>query len=354
MKVGIVIQGKVDNLFILQKSIEYLSKSFSKEDIVISTWDEQGKLRKEQDAFSDKDGNIFGIKTIRTSTEMTKKYGESFNAINVNNIIYQSLSTLMGIQHFKGYTHIIKMRSDEFYEKMDLFSDKVKSDDRMHFSSLFSRNDFPFHIGDHVVGGRAEDMTTMFGGMVNYTYELLTSKGGRKFYTEWLDRKWNRSIFNNTQGDVSKLYPLTWSDICPEVKLTINYLTLKESKPPVVKQQVELMNKHFCSFDVRDFGKFYFCANSVGKGTIITDSNVDKSGRITNVEADYNCQHEPWIICPDEISNSLISTLIDAELRNNSDLKDLDSDYDIYCKMYHPYKVHRNYMHKTKVQASKG
>ncbi len=347
-KVGVVIQGPIRNLFILQKNIDLLSKFFDSKDIVISTWNDKGKARTEQDSFSDSQGNLFGIKTIRTDTSFNKRYGTSFEIVNGDNVLYQCLSTAVGINHFDSYDYIIKVRTDEFYDRLDLFKDQILSDNRIHCGSLFFRNDHPWHIGDHIVGGNIQEMKNLFVGALDYFKTLLNNTNGNIFYQEFLEKKWSKCIFNEPNGDVARLASLYYSDICPEVKITVNYISLKEKKLPAVKNHVELMNKYFNAYDVRKFEKFYVSATHISDGIIVTNNDIDNDGNINIKNQFSECEggHPEWIACNSDHKNALIKVLIESETRNNSYIKSIDSDFYTFCCMYKPIKIHLEYKDK--------
>lgn len=338
-KVGVVIQGALNDA--IYKNINILKRSFNTNDIVISTW--KSKFQN--------DGDIGGIKVIRSDTDIFNKFTDLFALFNLDNIIFQCFTTTQGIQHLhsQGCTHVIKVRSDEFYDDMSLFRDAILSDNRIHSCSLFFRNDFPYHIGDHLVGGRIEEMYNLFGKYLEYTHDLMTSPNGHIFKDEVDTLKWPNRIFSNVNSDFCRMFKLTHVDICPEVKLCSQYIELKERRQIYAHEHVELIKKYFKPFDVRNFNRFKFCSNSVYNGIKITEENFDTNGNII-IEGDKCEPHEDWLLCENCAGIALVECLLKSEVRKEEDIVFLDDDFTKYCSLYSPTTVAESTKNMTKIQ----
>jgi hypothetical protein len=353
MKIGVVIQGPVRNFHVLNKNVNSLRQSFKDEAIVISTWEEEGKVKREQDTISDDNGNLFGIKTLRSTTKNFERFAGAFDAVNVDNIVYQAYTTSKGIQFLNdnSYDFIIKVRTDEYYNDLSLLEKDIEEyPDKIHSGSLFFRNDFPFHYGDHLVAGSYHNLYNMYVGFLQYSYDILADEGGKKFFSEWKNKVWNKIIFNNIDGDISKLIHFTYSDIPPEVKLAVTYLKNKIGSYPECKDQKELMNKYFNPIDVRRFKEFYFTANSVAGGTVLTEKNIEPSGKFKFEYTKCKEAHEDWLLCNVDEQNALLKRLLQSEVRSQEDIKDLTSDFEIYASVYRAIKVLDEYKDRTRLQ----
>lgn len=352
MKIGVVIQGLVDDLFILEKTVNNLKKFFDPNDIVISTWSTDNKKKNDiQSLCSDDDNNLFGIKTIRSDLDIFKKYKETFLVINGNNIIYQCYTSVAGIRHLveNGCTHAIKIRTDEYYKNFEPLITEISNDNRLHSGSLFFRKDFPYHIGDHVVAGPITEMYTLFNNCLLYGHNIINTAQGSLFEQEVINKKWSSRIFTDIDSDFVRLVNLTHTDVCPEVKITCEYISDKERRQIYAHEHVELTNKYFKVFDIRKFDEFYFSANSILDGTTITNKDLDEEGNIQTKKP--KClEHPDWLIC--DVCNrwALVELLLKSEARSNDDLVTLDNDYEKYCSIYNPALIAESTTERTHLQ----
>lgn len=353
MKIGVVIQGPVGNFYTLNKNVEILRQTFRDEDILISTWEETGKQKREQATISDYNGNLFGINTVRSSLDIFKKFGNSFNAVNVDNIVYQCYNTSKGVQEFgsRGYDFVIKVRTDEYYKGLEEVTKELsKHPEKIHSGSLFYRGDYPFHFGDHLVAGSCENMSDMYVGLLQYAYDLLNDAGGKKFYNEWKQNRWNNIIFKNVDGDIPRMVQFTYADIPPETKIAVNYLISKLGRDPKASEHKELMQKYFNAIDIRKFSEFLFCANGVAYGTVLTEKNIDENKNFVFEYTKCKDSHEDWLLCEVDENNALLKKLFESEIRSNDDITDLKSDYETYASVYRPVKVLEEYKNQTRLQ----
>ena len=144
---------------------------------------------------------------------------------------------------------------------------------------MFFRNDFPYHIGDHLLAGRTEDMYALFNNFLWYIYDILKSNNGQIFKKEIDEKKWSARIFDDLDSDFVKLINLTHADMPPEVKLCSEYISHKENRQIFAKEHLELTKKYFKAFDVRKFKEFCFVANSIWKdGFVLTHNQLKEDG----------------------------------------------------------------------------
>lgn len=353
MKTGIVIQGAIADYGLLQNNLEFVRKYFPDEDIVISTWKAKGFTNTQKELiFCDKDDNLYGIETVRTDEEIFSKWKPGLDIINGGNIIYQCHTAHAGIDYFKrkgGYSHIIKIRTDEYYDSLNMFEKKMRHvDDKILCLSLFFRKDFPYHIGDHLLGGRIENVEKLFLNILRYSYNIMICEEGQLFESEVVENKWNKRIWTNCESEFAKLVNLTHTDIPPEVKLCTEYISEKEKRDIKAEEHVELTKKYFDTFDVRMLGRFYFSANSVCGGVCITHNQIKNRSIIV---PDAEClEHTDWVLCSICYGRALLDELIKSELRSMDDLKLLESDLEKYCSVWKPSLVNEKTKDKTKLQ----
>jgi len=353
-KTGIVIQGAIADYGILKKNIDLVRKYFPEEDIVISTWKSKSFTDKQkQSFFCDEDDNLYGIKTVRSDEKVFSKWKPGLEVVNGGNIIYQCHTTHAGVNYFRqkgGYSHIIKIRTDECYDSLNIFEKKMRqADDKILCLSLFFRKDFPYHIGDHLLGGRIENVEQLFLNILNYSHSIMAGEKGELFESEVVENKWSKRIWTNRESEFTKLINLTHSDIPPEVKLCTEYISLKEKRDIKASEHVELTKKYFDTFDVRMLRRFYFSANSICGGVSISDKNIEEDGNIFIPDA--SCEpHADWILCSICFGRALLDELIKSELRSMDDLKLLESDFEKYCSVWKPSLVNEKTKDKTKIQ----
>lgn len=354
MKIGVVIQGKVSDASILKRNIKNLKLYFDTEDIVVSTWIETDQvLVSYQNMFLDRRGRFFGIPTIRSDMNTFEPFKEVFAIVNGGNLVYQCFSTVAAINHLRslGCTHVIKIRTDEYYTDFEPLIEEMKTDNRIHSCSLFFRKDFPYHIGDHLVAGPIDDMHLLFNTSLSYAHSILTSERAELWHNEVLERKWAKRIWNNVDSELAKLVNLTHTDIPPEVKLCAEYISTKEKRPIHAKEHVELIKRYFKVFDVRNLREFYFKSNSVWRnGFVLTHENLNENGEFEVATPSCSAEHADWLLCDDCKKWALAERLLAAETRSNDELTFLESDYKKYCNIWYPARLSPTTKHRTELQ----
>jgi hypothetical protein len=146
------------------------------------------------------------------------------------NIWYQCLTTRAGLQQVRT-DHVIKTRSDEYFSNLDLMRDEISRQScNISINIYFKRPCwFPFHIGDHLYGGR----TTLF----RQAFDILEQS--------LLVDRWNSSSH------------------AAEQKICISILEAAGEKADIDAASL-LMNKHWNVIDAALLEPFWFNAPSVG------------------------------------------------------------------------------------------
>lgn len=138
--VTIVIQGN-DN----QNTITSMCLAFINAHIVISTWSQ------------------YDFHKIEHIVKTAKYHNKS-------NIYYQIYTTYNGLIKVKSTPYTIKIRSDEIYSNFDhLVKLMIKHPDKLITGNQFIRSNktYPYHISDHMIGGKTENLLVMFNTAKN-------------------------------------------------------------------------------------------------------------------------------------------------------------------------------------------
>jgi hypothetical protein len=97
--------------------------------------------------------------------DLVKEIQVKQNIDNYYNKYFQSVSTLKGLLNVKT-EYAIKVRSDEYYINFLPFITKMKSQgaQKILTSNIYfhKANDWPYHISDHIMGGKKECLIRMF------------------------------------------------------------------------------------------------------------------------------------------------------------------------------------------------
>lgn len=82
-------------------------------------------------------------------------------------------STLSGLK-FVETKCVVKLRGDEWYSNLSRVNDQLSGDDdKIYFAPIFFRRwDFlPFHISDHLLAGKKQNIKAMFGECLKAIFE---------------------------------------------------------------------------------------------------------------------------------------------------------------------------------------
>ena len=114
--------------------------------------------------------NLLRFGNVELSTWETLDYKEVVEYIEKNaisngqNIYLQVYTTLSGLKKCNT-KYAIKVRADEWYKDFTGFMSVMKqSPDKITTHNMFFRplGQYPYHISDHVIGGRTENLVKMF------------------------------------------------------------------------------------------------------------------------------------------------------------------------------------------------
>lgn len=151
--IHIVIQGtKTPNL----NALIHHYQSFGK--VIDATWDD--------------------VELLETKVEILKN-----KIYNYQNIYLQVVSTLRGLCRIPCDDWVIKTRSDEYYQSMDVFIREMQQyPDRITTNNVFVRKhkDYPYHMSDHLMGGTLENMMILFSSVFNYLQTLSSSQAPKE------------------------------------------------------------------------------------------------------------------------------------------------------------------------------
>lgn len=88
---------------------------------------------------------------------------EKENIDNYYNKYFQIVSTLKGLLEVKS-PYVIKVRSDEYYINFLPFLTKLKSiaSYQILTSNIYFKNEWSYHISDHIMGSKTETLLSMF------------------------------------------------------------------------------------------------------------------------------------------------------------------------------------------------
>ena len=157
---------------------------------------------------------------------------------NYQNRFYQIYSTLTGIKNSKS-DFVVKFRNDEFYSNIDPFLKRVLDNPhKIITSDIFFRKSstFPFHISDHIVGGRRDLMEEAFS--------IALGVCEKKSKLEDIE-----IIKNADTGiDFNKPVPV-------EQLLTVSFISLLTSKYGKI-DKIDSMKNNFSIVSVEDLGLY--------------------------------------------------------------------------------------------------
>jgi hypothetical protein len=316
-------------------SIEYLrSFGFSKENIILSTYEKE----KDQEHI-DYDCLIAEVNEIKPNTNY------NFDVLNKNNYANQILTTSNAFKTISemglAYKYVIKIRSDEYYEDYSPLIKKMEdSPSKITCSNLFFRKDFPFHIGDHIMGGTYKNMAGMFATCSEKLVDPVSSP--EKLQNYLLKDKYKKYIFNGYyKNGVSKFVEILETNVAPECRLAINYLIYK-GKEPLCENHKELMNDYFDVIDIGNMGNFLF--NWRGMNISVNEESHEDILATILKGPKYNCTTCPSrILCQQRKRQAQIYNTFDNCILDMRELYDLVDDAAIYNTMYKPHRIAKKF-----------
>jgi hypothetical protein len=145
-EVTIVIQGRL-----AARGLERIGNYQRFGRVIVSCWETCDKEM------------LAGVDLERVPVVLSEMPGEG-EYFNYGNVLLQTLTTLHGLEHVRT-PWAIKVRCDEYYSDLGAFIERMKESPRKIITNnVFFRKDaiHKFHISDHVIGGRAENMRATF------------------------------------------------------------------------------------------------------------------------------------------------------------------------------------------------
>lgn len=232
--VTILIQGKVT-----QETYNFYVEAYPQTPIVVSTWSDNVL-----------DLSYFPQNLTITQTRSPKIKGEQ-------NMNYQFVSTLNGLK-VVDTEYVIKVRGDEYYSNLQSVYNRLKDiNGKILTSPIFFRHfkQFKYHISDHIIAGKTNDIKFMFGA-AKYAFDnqlLYHIKDGKK-YTYWE----------------------------PEINLTMGYLMAKYPNDFKTKDGPQLMFENFEIIDLNELKPYKVVANAY-KTFWYSDFTPEKNYSISNI-----------------------------------------------------------------------
>lgn len=204
--VTFIVQGRIKEDIFMKLVLNLLNFGH----VILSTWDSQSF------------GNVL-------DQQQVAEYISSNQIQNGQNVYFQVHSTLAGL--LKCSTeYAIKVRADEWYNDFSSFIQCMKQwPDKITTHNMFFRKigEYPYHISDHVIGGKTENLLRMF-------------KMCKKNLEE------NKSL---------PAIPRMLS-ICPEQWLTVAYMRCFYDEESILSNIKEKMTTHFQIVPVDSFKDF--------------------------------------------------------------------------------------------------
>lgn len=139
--VTLLIQG-----LITQESYNFFVETYPQYPIVFSTWSTHSL-----------DLSYFPHNVVFVTQKLPPTKGHQ-------NINYQIDSTLLGL-NCTNTDFVIKIRGDEYYSNLKSVEDSLlSSSDKIWSSPIWFRHfsQWPFHISDHIIAGRTDNLKLMF------------------------------------------------------------------------------------------------------------------------------------------------------------------------------------------------
>jgi hypothetical protein len=139
-------------------------------------------------------------------------------------IFYQLVSTMNGLRHVDT-KYVIKLRGDEFISRIEYILEKMEEEsDVIYTLPIFFKkwNAVSYHISDHLIAGRTDNVRLMFeGAKSDYDanlFDTVTFIPEQVITLAYLKRKHNITDFGNVDGpelmrnnfrilDMTKLIP---------------------------------------------------------------------------------------------------------------------------------------------------
>jgi hypothetical protein len=194
--------------------------------------------------------SIYGKVIQSTWAELSLPTVENFirekNIDNTDNCYLHAYSTLKGIEKVTT-KYCIKVRSDEFYVKMNEFIGKIKNDPTKLVTndvSFKKTMNMPYHISDHLIGGLKTNMLDMFSNTI-----------------KCLEKRYDfTNIFKYLKPSPLKT---------AKQKLVFSYLLLRnESITGNIFEINKTMKKYFDIVPTSKLGSYGVCSNKVKSGYI--------------------------------------------------------------------------------------
>ena len=332
MRIGVIIQGPIGDLYVLQKNIQSLTKIIDPKDIIISTWESSRESIKPL-------GDI-GVNIIFSKKSDAESYLKNFDSLNKSNSVLQTCSFLIGartLTSMKSYDYLIKLRTDEFYKDWTKLISNIQEDDRINSCNIFWRKDVPFHIGDHLIAGRSDLILNM---VESCWHDIVENSNFFNKYVQHVDsRKWARIFSSKEEDDLQFVNKVVYNVICPEIRYSTAFLRNETESEISVKDHKHLVSKYFRPIAAEDFKEFYTFSKSLNINLdkdnfhSYEDVILDKNG----IHACNEC-HER-VLCAKRRNQAAKLALVRNIIRSEDEIVDLPDNKKNILNMFCPWVV---------------
>ena len=230
--VTILIQG-----LITQECYNFFVETYPQYPIVFSTW-----------STNSLDLSYFPNNVVFVTQKLPKTKGHQ-------NINYQIDSTLLGL-NCTNTDFVIKVRGDEYYSNLKEVESNIESNpNKIWTSPIWFRhfNQWPFHISDHIMAGKTENLKLMF----------KTTKYNLK----------NDLLYHIKDGVRNEFWE-------PEINLTRSYLMAKYPMDFGSRDGIQMMIDNFDIIDLDMLKPYKVVANvykKIWKDNYIPEQNYSLS-----------------------------------------------------------------------------
>ncbi len=336
-KVGIIIQGPIRDHELLNKNVLNLSSYVDIDDIVVSTWDDADIKLINRYEYSK--ANI-----VISDEQRVRGICKHFNDLNANNKTLQIYSTCAGIAKLllknNEYDYFIKIRTDEYCKNYEALLNSMYSDSRIHSGSIFFRGDVPYHIGDHVIAGKADDIRLMFESAWNY---ILSLTNYERHVHELQHDNFNKAIY----GKETNLHFVNIHNVPAEILLSLNYIWGRGDDVRLENNK-DIVNKYFKVFDVKHFDDFIFKTNLFRIEITNEDwSDIDYFLKTLSAKSCQSCM--PHHRCANREGLLYFINLVREVIDNNDGLQDLKDPIAIRNSLYSPYLSLKEFKYKINI-----
>ena len=181
---------------------------------------------------------------------------------NKQNIYMHSTGTLRGLQRVKT-PFAVKIRADEYYTDLRPILAKIRAcHDIVVTNNVFARTttSFPYHISDHLIAGRTENLLIMFEAALSSIKAGISTLPGMRYFV------------------AEQRFTMTY--LTRKLNCTLESLVVKQI--PDIRQ---LMHENFFIVPVKQLGAFHISANSMARKSLTQNSTPREYRAFIDIES---------------------------------------------------------------------